>query len=85
MPTVEEVLTEHIAHNAVIAADGGYARHPESFPLRVIVHVMSEKQFYELLMTGGAIPWGEVGPPDTMDFWIVDTPTISHMGVHRAR
>lgn len=68
----------------VIAAEGGYERHPESFPLRVIAYVMAEKKFYELLTTGEAITWGEIGPPDTLDFWIVDVPTISHLGVHRA-
>jgi hypothetical protein len=72
-----------VTQETVIAANGGYERHPESFPLRVIAYVMGEKKFYELLMTGEAITWGEIGPPDTIDFWIVDVPTISHLGVHR--
>jgi hypothetical protein len=73
-----------VTQETIIAAESGYERHPESFPLRVFVHVMAEKKFYELLQTGEAITWGEIGPPESLDFWIIDSPTISHMGVHRA-
>ena len=79
------MIIAEVEEQTVLAADGGYERQPESFPLRVIVYVMAEKMFYEPLMTGEAITWGEIGPPDTMDFWILDVPTMAHMGVHRAR
>lgn len=82
-----EILADGVTHAAVIAAEGGYERHPESFPLRVFVYVMAEKRFYELLQTGEAIPWGDFDtpPPDTLDYWIVDAPTIHSVGVHLAK
>ena len=73
-----------VEQNTVRAADGSYERHPESFPLRVIAYVMSEKKFYELLMTGEAVPWGSSVPTGRgFDFWIFEVQNIHAIGVSR--
>jgi hypothetical protein len=69
----------------VIAANGNYETHPESYSPRVIVLVCDKTEFYELLRTGEAIPWGTSLPTGRgFDFWIIDVPTIHSLGVHRA-
>lgn len=84
MPLSQGIIT---AQETVLAANCGYERHPDSYPLRVFAYVMAETRFYELLMTGEAIVWGGLDspPPDTMEYWLVDVPTIHSLGVHRAR
>lgn len=69
---------------SVIAANGGYEAHPESYSLRVIAYIMAEHAYYEILTTGQAIPWGQTPPPDSLTYWLIDVPTIHSLGVHRA-
>ncbi len=74
-----------IVKTTVVATDGGYQAHPESyFPLRMIVFVQSTGEHFELLRTGEAITWGSTPPPDSMEYWAIDCPHISWIGVKRA-
>jgi len=81
----EPVVTPVIEKTVVDASKGGYEVHPESYtPLRMIVFVQSTGQHYELLKTGEAIEWGTKNPPDYLEYWAIDVPHISWVGVKRA-
>lgn len=78
------IITPHIEKTTVIAANGGYEQHPESYSPRVIAFVCDTQEYYELLRTGEAIPWGTTRPPESLEYWVVDVYTIHALGVHRA-
>jgi len=81
----ELVVTPVIEKTVVDASKGGYEVHQESYtPLRMIVFVQSTGQHYELLKTGEAIEWGTKNPPDYLEYWAIDCPHISWIGVKRA-
>jgi hypothetical protein len=81
----ELVVTPVIEKTVVDASKGGYEVHPESYtPLRMIVFVQSTGQHYELLKTGEATEWGTKNPPDYLEYWAIDCPHISWIGVKRA-
>ena len=81
----EPVVTPVIEKTVVDARKGGYEVHPESYtPLRMIVFVQSTGQHYELLKTGEAIEWGTKNLPDYLEYWAIDVPHISWVGVKRA-
>jgi len=74
-----------VEKTVVDASKGGYEVHQESYtPLRMIVFVQSTGQHYELLKTGEAIEWGTKNPPDYLEYWAIDCPHISWIGVKRA-
>ena len=74
-----------VEKTTVDASKGGYEVHPESYsPLRLIVFVQSTGQHFELLKTGEAITWGTTPPPEGMEYWAIDVPHISWVGVKRA-
>ena len=78
-------VTAQIEKTVVDASKGGYEVHQESYtPLRMIVFVQSTGQHYELLKTGEAIEWGTKNPPDYLEYWAIDCPHISWIGVKRA-
>jgi hypothetical protein len=74
-----------IKPETVIASQGGYQPHPDSYSPRVLALVCNTGEFYEILRTGEAITWGKESPVDKLkaDFWILDVPTIHSLGVHR--
>ena len=81
----ETPITPIVEKTAVLAVDGGYQAHSESyFPLRMIVFVQSTGEHFELLRTGEAITWGSTPPPASLECWLVDVPHISWIGVKRA-
>ena len=75
-----------MSQETVITSLGGYPPHPESYSPRIITFVCNEGEFYEILRTGEAIPWGKEAPIGKLksDFWIIDVSTIHSIGVHRA-
>jgi hypothetical protein len=84
-PPVTPVVMPVVEKTVVDASAGEYERHPESYtPLRMIVFVQSTGQHYELLKTGEAIEWGTKNPPDYLEYWAIDCPHISWIGVKRA-
>jgi hypothetical protein len=81
----EPAVTPVIEKTVVEASKGGYEVHPESYsPLRLIIFVQSTGEHYELLRTGEAITWGSTPPPEGMEYWAIDVPHISWVGVKRA-
>ena len=82
---IETPVATIVEKTTVQAVDGGYEVHPESYtPLRMIVFVQSTGEHFELLRTGEAITWGSTPPPDSMEYWAIDCPHISWIGVKRA-
>jgi len=74
-----------VEKTVIDATIGSYTQHPESYtPLRLIVFVQSTGEHYELLRTGEAITWGSTPPPDYLEYWAIDCPHISWIGVKRA-
>ena len=67
----------------VIASQGGYEAHPDSYSPRVFVYVKATDIHYELLRTGEAVTWPKNNPTG-FDFWIIDVNSSSDVGVHRA-
>ena len=65
------------------ATKGGYEVHPEAYAPRMIVFVQSTGEHFELLRTGEAITWGSTPPPESLEYWAIDVPHISWIGVHR--
>ena len=82
---VETPVATIVEKTTVVATDGGYQAHLESyFPLRMIVFVQSTGEHFELLRTGEAITWGSTPPPASLECWMIDVPHISWVGVKRA-
>ena len=82
---IETPVATIVEKTTVVTTDGGYQAHPESYsPLRMIVFVQSTCEHFELLRTGEAITWGSTPPPDSMEYWAIDCPHISWIGVKRA-
>ena len=78
-------VTARVEKTTVDATKGGYTQHPESYtPLRMIVFVQSTGEHFELLRTGEAITWGSTPPPAALEYWAIDCPHISWVGVKRA-
>jgi hypothetical protein len=55
----------------VIANEGKYQPHPESYSPRVFVYIKATEIFYELLRTGEAVSW-VTQAPEGFDYWIID-------------
>jgi len=72
-----------MSQETVIAANGGYEAHPDSYSPRVFVYVKTTDIHYEILRTGEAVPW-VTKKPEGFEFWIFDCQNLSDIGVHRA-
>jgi len=84
-PPVTPVVMPVVEKTVVDASAGKYECHPESYsPLRLIVFVQSTGEHFELLRTGEVITWGSTPPPASMEYWAIDVPHISWVGVKRA-
>lgn len=75
-------VQEQVAENVVAVAANRFESHPESYYPRVFVETREDKKWYELLMTGQAIPWTK-SPEGLFDFWIIDVNRISDFGMSR--
>lgn len=71
-----------VAQNVVSVTANRFESHPESYYPRVFVETREDKKWYELLMSGQAIPWTK-SPEGLFDFWIVDVNRISDFGMSR--
>jgi hypothetical protein len=75
-------VAEQVKENVVAVSANRFEAHPESYYPRVFIETREDKKWYEILMTGEAIPWTK-SPEGLFDFWIVDVNRISDFGMSR--
>jgi len=79
-----------IEKKVVVAADGGFESHPESYTPRVFVGVRpdfnsaDDPKVYEILMNGQAIPWPCLPILKGFDYWVLYVDHLSDVDMHRA-
>ena len=77
MKQIVSVQGQQVEQEIVLTSMGGFEAHPESYDMRVFVHVPQENRYYELLKDGQAIPWGKSPQGYLFDFWLVDAGALS--------
>ena len=82
-----------IEAQTVVANDGGFEPHPESYTPRVFAAVMPtvawaeaepSPKVYELLSNGQAIPWPCLPALEGFDYWVLYVEHLADVNMHRA-
>jgi len=68
----------------VVANEGGFEPHPESYTPRVFAAVRErEAKVYEILQNGQAIPWPCLPVLEGFDYWVLYVEHLSDVDMHR--
>lgn len=84
-----------IEANTVVANEGGFEPHPESYTPRVFAAVMpptdmvgapngNDPKAYEILQNGQAIPWPCLPILEGFDYWVLYVEHLADVNMHRA-
>ena len=74
-----------IEAKTVVANDGGFEPHPESYTPRVFAAVWGRgAKVYEILQNGQAIPWPCLPILEGFDYWVLYVEHLADIDMHRA-
>ena len=74
-----------IEAQTVVANDGGFEPHPESYTPRVFAAVWERgAKVYEILQNGHAIPWPWLPILEEFDYWVLYVEHLADIDMHRA-
>jgi hypothetical protein len=74
-----------IEAKTVVANEGGFEPHPESYTPRVFAAVWERgAKVYEILQNGQAIPWPCLPILEGFDYWVLYVEHLSDIDMHRA-
>ena len=74
-----------IEAQTVVANEGGFEPHPESYTPRVFAAVWERgAKVYEILQNGHAIPWPCLPILEGFDYWVLYVEHLSDIDMHRA-
>ena len=74
-----------IKAQTVIANEGGFEPHPESYTPRVFAAVWERgAKVYEILQNGHAIPWPCLPILEGFDYWVLYVEHLADVDMHRA-
>ena len=74
-----------IEAQTVVANEGGFEPHPESYTPRVFAAVWERgAKVYEILQNGQAIPWPCLPILEGFDYWVLYVEHLADVDMHRA-
>ena len=74
-----------IEAQTVVANEGGFEPHPESYTPRVFAAVWERgAKVYEILQNGHAIPWPCLPILEGFDYWVLYVEHLADVDMHRA-
>ena len=74
-----------IEAQTVVANEGGFEPHPESYTPRVFAAVWERgAKVYEILQNGQAIPWPCLPALEGFDYWVLYVEHLADVDMHRA-
>jgi hypothetical protein len=80
-----EIKIEKIEAQTVVANEGGFEPHPESYTPRVFAAVWERgAKVYEILQNGHAIPWPCLPILEGFDYWVLYVEHLADIDMHRA-
>ena len=80
-----EIKIEKIEAQTVVANEGGFEPHPESYTPRVFAAVWERgAKVYEILQNGHAIPWPCLPILEGFDYWVLYVEHLADVDMHRA-